>query len=831
MYYELDKFKNEFLAMTKMLLLRVIGNHISRMLICFIFFILAFFTLYESESWTNACASTRGDSTNLREIANSKELFKIDEIDVRGPRKIEKEAILDKIRSRKGMILDSDTLRDDIQTIYRMKYFESVEAHHEIRNGKNYLVWVLKERPIIKSITYVGADDLGKDDFKDKVKSKEFSILDVNTVKADVAEIKKIYEEKGYYLASVDYELKRINDENVDLIFKIKEYDKIRVKKITILGNRAFKDTEIKEIMKTREESLLSGLSDSGNFRDFDFETDIERVKYFYKTKGYLQINVSRPIVTVSEDKRWLFISFRVTEGPKFDVNKIFFEGELLFSDQEMRDKMVLKEGETYSEDTMQKDLRMLTELYQDEGYAFANVIRTLQIVPGENKVDIHFSFEKGKIVHFGKITVHGNTQTRDKVIRRELLIREGAKFSGSSLRKSKENINRLGFFDPEQIIFNQVAVKGHDDVLDIDISVKEKSTGEFRFGAGYSTASAGFIQTSIMKHNFRGLGQDLSATVNWAKNEREYDLGFTEPYLFDTLWTAGGDLYLSKNELYKEQEGYVDNKKGFDARLGYPIMEYARLFLIYKLDYKKIDLVYNDGLAVNPLIDTSIENGPASSLSLRLEYDRRDNRWDPTGGFYGSLGFGYTGVGGSKIWSRSDLDLRYFKAVVSDLVFRSRIQSSQIYERSGHPVPYSEKFTLGGPKTLRGFDYGAVGPSTTLVAKDYRGQIIYSDKEKTKPLLSTYNLGGLFSIVGSIELEYPLVKEAGVKLATFVDTGNIFNHWIGENGNYRMRTDWGFGIRWFSPVGPLRFEWGFPLDRKPGEAPNSFQFDIGQVF
>ena len=385
----------------------------------------------------------------LDDLGKRVDLFKIDTIEIRGLKKVEKEAILERILSKPDMVLDNYLLKKDLEKIYSMKYFDQVEAHDEKINGKNALVFVVKEKPIVTKIEYLGNDGISDDDLKGQIKTKAFTILDTNQIKADVALLLKHYEDKGYYLASVDYELKKVNDENVTLQFNIKEFDKVKVKKVNFLGNLAFKDEELKSILQTQEDSLFSFFSGSGNFKELNFQSDIERLKYFYRMKGYLQINVGVPEITVSEDKKWVFITIKLTEGPEFSVNKISFQGELLFSDPEMREKLNLKEDDTYSEESLRKDIQKLTEMYQDEGYAFANVIRNLNIVPGENKVDVEFSFEKGKIASFGRVTVKGNNKSRDKVVRRELLIKEGQRYHGTNLRLSKENVQRLGFFEP----------------------------------------------------------------------------------------------------------------------------------------------------------------------------------------------------------------------------------------------------------------------------------------------------------------------------------------------------------------------------------------------
>ncbi|MBF0297760.1 MAG: outer membrane protein assembly factor BamA [Oligoflexia bacterium] len=763
------------------------------------------------QSTLNAPASVYSSEEEYL-IKLTKNFFRIDDIEVRGNKKIEKEAILEKVHSKKGVILDNKMLRDDIESIYKMKYFENVEAHHEMRDKKNVLVFVIKERPIIKSISFSGNSELSTEDIKEKVKSKEFSILDINSIKNDVSELKKFYEEKGYYLVSVDYEIKKTTEENVEVVFKIKEFEKVKVKKITVLGNRAFSDNEIKEIMRTREESIISFMTDYGNFKEFDFETDIERIKYFYKTKGYLQVNLGKPLITVSEDKRWLFITFKINEGPQFSVNKIFYDGDMLFPEDTLKEKTSLKESDIYSEETLRKDIQILSELYQDEGYAFANVIRNLDIVPGENKVDVRFSFEKGKIAYFGKIIMKGNTETRDKVIRRELLVREGMKFSGSALRKSRENVKRLGFFDAESVVLNTVTVKDRDDLLNLEISVKERGTGQIQVGAGYSTASQAFFQASISKKNFRGLGQDLSFTLNFAKRSQEYRFGFVEPYLFDSQWTGGGDIFYRKDIDLNDTYSF---EKGFDLRIGYPIFDYTRLYLVYSFIEKKITDI------TDPTVDIDKENGIASSVKTLLEYDRRNDRWDPSGGFFGRLSYEYVGIGGDKFWSSTELDVRYYKSVIEDLILRTRMLAAQLYERNKKEVPSGDRLYLGGARTLRGYEAKDVGPFKRAKARN----AVEDEAERKWPL------GGLFSLLGTVEFEYPLVREAGLKGAVFTDAGNVYDSYIGKKGDYSLRYDWGFGFRWFSPIGLLRFEFAYPIRKKEKERSSQFYFDIGQVF
>ncbi len=740
------------------------------------------------------------------EIGPRVRYFKISNVEIQGLKKVEKEAVLDKLRSRKDLVLTNQILFEDIKTIYDLKYFESVEAHQE----GNKLIFKVVEKPIVAKIIFQGNDEVDKDDLSEGLKTREYSILDVNSIQADVRKMEKTYEEKGFYLANVSYEVKRVNNENVHLIYHISEYDKVRVKKITFLGLTAFAPEEVQSIMETREESLFSFLSGSGNFKELNFKTDIERIKYFYSTKGYLQVNVAVPEVTVSEDKKWVFITVKIKEGPKFDVRDVYFQGELLFTEDELREKTKLRAGEVYSEELLRKDIQALTESYQDLGYAFANVIRNIQLVPGENKVDVQYSFEKGKLAKFGRISITGNSKTRDKVVRRELKIQEGGKYSGTGLRESKENVNRLGFFEPGSVIFNTVSSPGQDDVLDVEISVKEKSTGQISLGAGYSTATGGFFQASISQNNFRGLGQQLSFSTNIAKEQQNFSLSFTEPYFMDSKWTLGGEVFRTVDT---QLDSYDYKKYGFAARIGYPIFEYTRLFTTYKLETTELTEIKD------PTVDEN-EDGVTSSIRLAVVKDKRNNRFEPTDGYYWNIATEYAGLGGDKEWWKNEIDLRYFYPVWNDLVFRSRFYTGKI-EDEGVPVPRNEKFSLGGARNLRGYDIEDIGPKETVTYDD-------DNDPGTPDVTETFNTGAPFTIFTTLEFEHPLAKEAGLKFVTFFDAGTAKK----LEDIDKIYMDYGFGFRWFSPIGVLRFEWGIPINPDPDmNAGTKFHFDIGQLF
>jgi outer membrane protein insertion porin family len=749
-------------------------------------------------------------------------LFRVDSVIVEGNRRVEEEAIKQKIYVRVGDHVDNYTLKDDIQRIYGMKYFQEVEAYKRTQAGKEILVIKVKEKAVVSDIKFRGNSEVKDDDLLAVLSLKKFNILDINSIKADLKALQKLYEDKGFFLAVVDYRLVQLENDQVELIYDIQELDKVKIKKVSFLGNKFFSDAQLKDIMLTKEDSLFSFISDSSSFKEVQFQRDVEVLKYFYKTKGHLQINVGTPEVTISEDKKWVFITIKVTEGPSFTVNSVRYEGDLLFDEEKFRESTELKENLTYSEEILQNDIRNLTELYQDEGYAFANVLRTLETIPGENKVDIIFSFEKGKLADFGKITVKGNSKTRDKVVRRELTIEEGKRFSGSELRKSRENVNRLGFFEPGSVIFNTSSPPGRDDVLDVEIVVKERNTGQISLGAGYSTNDKGFFQASVAENNFLGRGQRLEVESSLGSRNQNYSVSFTEPYLFDTKWTGGAELFYQADN---RQNDYRLLSKGSALRLGHPVAEYTRLFLTHKLDKRKLQD------ANEQLINLALENGLTSSVALTLQRDKRDNIMEPSNGYFWSIGSEFAGVGGNREWLRYEADLRFYKKIWGDLVLRYRFMGEKLDYVNDQAIPYSVLLSLGGSRNMRGYGVNRVGPIQERFTR--RNLAIPVDRNNA----STYdrvnfNERGRLSMFSTVEFEHPLAKEAGLKWVVFADAGNVYKNRIGDSSGPTLLYDYGFGIRWFSPIGILRFEFGYPINpRNQEENRQQFYFDLGQIF
>ncbi len=733
-------------------------------------------------------------------------------VQVDGLKRIEKDAVIGKLTSQVGKKLSAESVRKDIESVFAMGFFEDISIFSQDAEAGGVAVQVLvKELPVIAEIEFAGNEQIKTEDLREVIKLKEWSILNVNKVKEDIAALQKHYEDKGYYLARISHSIQPLKPDEVKLVFRVEDFDKIEIKKISFLNNKRFTDRELKNVLQeTREGGTFSGGGASSSFKEMGFKQDLQRLTYWYLEHGYVKFKHESPIVTVSEDKRWLYISIYVDEGEQYSMGSTEFSGDLLFEKSELADGLTLASGEKFSISKRNSDIQRLTEKYQDLGYAFVNVIPRMAIQDETRTVDIDYSFEKGNPVYFGEIRISGNTKTHDKVIRRELRVIEGELYSGSKLRISRENVERLGFFAPGEVLFNTQPRKDQPDVLDVEISIKERSTGTITLGAGYGTVQKFFFTTQVSEINMAGRGQSISLSANYSADRltRSVNLGFTDPYAFDTRWSAGFDLFAIN---FPIPNRYLTRKLGFDLRAGHWLSDYSQFFVTYK----------NEGLRItqvrDPEIDTSTDDGVLSSVVFSYVRDLRNNRFETTAGNYQSASLETAGIavlGGDKQFFKLAFNNRYYRRLVGDLVFRNSIEFGRLFQAGDRDVPNAERYFLGGPNNLKGYDFFSIGPTRVTSTG------------------SRVPVGGKVQMLGLFELEYPLIKEAGLKTVVFYDAGNSFLNFPGTDSEpFTLRTDAGFGLRWFSPIGPLRFEWGFPFKPRPGESTTVFQFFIGPPF
>lgn len=754
-------------------------------------------------------------------------------LEIQGARKIEKDAILAKLKLKESEIYSeqklADQVKEDIRSVFSLGYFYNVEVLKEaVASGLKIIVKVT-EKPSIGEIIFEGNVDLKTDELTEALPMKAYEILNNAKIRDSVEKLQKLYEDKGFFLAKIETQIEDIKkDESVRLRFVIKENDKVRVQKITFLGNQKLKDSYLKSRLGTTEGGFFSFISSSGAYKQDTFDRDMQIIRYLYLNDGYVKVQVDRPQVYVTPDKKNIYITIRVEEGDQYDVGEVDFAGDLLFTREELFEAININKNKVFAYETLQKDLGDLQAKYGDLGYAFANVIPRMRTNDKDKKVDITFEFDKGNKVYFGRFNVVGNTKTRDKVVRRELKVREGELYNETRKRESIERIQRLGFFD--EVNFKTSTTPEKPDIMNVDIVVKERNTGSIQLGAGYGSATGFSLNGSVNQSNFLGKGQILGAGLNLSRDGNYYNFNFTEPYFMDTEWRVGFDLYQSNNS---GRSSYKETTTGFAVRLGHPIGEDLVGSIRYKYDKTNLEAVYigNELQTDYDLFPLDTASGETSSVTGILEYDKRNDRFSPSKGVYASTSLEYAGVGGQLKYTKGNATFKYFKKLFWEVVWRNNLSYSFVGPLDGNPPPFNVLYQLGGPYSLRGYRFYTVG-KTKFSQRAYNlisqlpSSALLSEDEKRERASTT--VGGTKQALYQMEFEFPLIAEAGIKGVTFYDVGAAEDQLDDSN----LYSDVGFGFRWFSPIGPLRFEWGFPL-RRTNKSPDAmvFDFSIGSPF
>jgi outer membrane protein insertion porin family len=738
----------------------------------------------------------------------------IEKIQVEGRRRIEEDAILEKMSLKPGMQATPEKVRADIKNIFSLGYFEDIRFEQD---GGTLKVKV-RERPVVVEIKYEGSEEFEPKDLEEATGLKPFNVLNLDKIHQAQAAIAKKYEEKGYYLARAIPEMQPVNGrpEEIKLIFRVEENDKVIVRRIFFLGNQVFSAGDLKKIMTTSEGHVFSWASGGGTYREAAFERDLAGLAFFYGNEGYIEAKFGKPRVTLSQDRRYVDIFIDVTEGQKFFLGSTEFKGDLLFPTEELQSSFEMKKGDVFSTGKLQEQILKLTDKYGDQGYAFANVIPRTRVRAGKQIVDLTIDIEKGEKVYWGKINVTGNTKTHDKVIRRELLFFEGELYNATKRKKSLDRVKRLGFFGND-VNFLTSTPEGTTNILDVEIKVSEKPSGTLMVQAGYGNAIGFTFGAQITQNNLFGLGQQLSFQTNITQgHSKTFNLSFTDPKVFDSEYLLGTDLYIQENDIGGRFTSYSQRLLGGDVRVGREIFEDLNAYLMYKYEkYKLKD-------PINPDIYTNPEKDPASlisSMTATLTYDKRNNRLDPTGGYYLSASSEFAGLGG-RTFQKYSLQTRYYHRLFGDLTFRSRVEYGLLTNAfNDDTVPDTERYVLGGIFSLRGYPASSVGPSKTLVNTrdlDNNGNPRY----KTP---FPFTVGGTQKLLTNQELEFPLIPDADIRIAFFFDAGNAWDSFSATSP--ALLGDYGWGIRWYSPLGPLRFEWGYPLTT------NETKRDLGAEF
>ncbi|MBM4375117.1 MAG: outer membrane protein assembly factor BamA [Deltaproteobacteria bacterium] len=755
---------------------------------------------------------------------------------------------------RPGRPFEPRGMTADVRDIWDSGNFDDVEVDLSATTDEVTLRLLVRERPSIKEFKFKGNAALSEDDLTEVLKSelKIGSIFKASEARRAVQKLRDKYAEEGRFLAEVDFEVAPLRDNQVNVVFKVNEHEKVTVRRMTFLGNHGIPDEELREVTQTGRIGLLS-FGSGGPFRQDMFERDVLVLQSYYYDKGYLTVNVSAPRVMLTPDRSGIDIVVPIDEGPRFKVRKIdIFEldadgkrSEPLLGKQRLREMIRARPGEYFNRAELIKDVSDIQVQYRDKGYAFVDVKPDPIPYPDQELADLRIAIKRGRAVKFGTIEIRGNTKTRDKVVRRELEISEGMLFSETLLERSRERINRLGYFERVDI-----STEASDDpaYVNINIEVTERPTGTFQVGAGFSSIESFIATAQIQQANLFGRGQSLSLMAQISGLRQLIDVRFTEPYLLDTLVNAQVNVF----DQLRVFAGFSLNSRGGSVSVGYPLMgPELGASLTYTLKNDVVDTrtsstFFGTASAASVFQRLPLANlftdGLTSSIRPTLTYDTRNNRLFPTSGVYiqASSELALAQFGSANEFVRNHLTARFYYPVTSKITLKLNSDSGLVTSPSNEGVPLFARYFLGGIFDLRGYRLRTVGPRLPLKTTLDENATSYTNGAV---------IGGNLQYFQNLELEFTILEAVGLRGVLFTDLGNswnledtyckaapaapfkVSNPCFTPSDLLNVRTSWGFGLRWFSPLGPLRFEWGFPFKPLPYEETNVFEFTIGNFF
>lgn len=719
-------------------------------------------------------------------------------VEIKGNKKISSDTIMSKLQSRAGVPFSKNLVQEDIKKLHGIGYFDDIRVEIEAFEGGVRLIYTFIEKPSIVSIDFQGNKKLETKDIKEKITLTTGAVANITLITDNAEKIVLYYQSEGYWLAKVIPVISKVSDDSVALTYQITEGPKVTVGKISIEGNKAVSDRDIKKVMDTKTWWLFSFITSSGLYKEDQIRSDIMKIKDLYQSRGYIYAAVSEPGVILSADRKDLYITIYISEGEQYKAGEVKVQGNTIFSDDELHKHIQTASGEIFNRTTLRNDIDKIIDLYMDRGYARADINPLVDVKREDKVADITFSITEGGIFKIGRIDVTGNTKTRDKVIRREMRLDEGDIFNKSLLKRSYQRINNLNYFESVDI---KPAMQAETQLMDIDINVEEKMTGMLSIGGGYSSVDKAMVMGEITQTNLFGRGLHLKFKVDFSARRSNYNISLHDPWFMDKPVSASIGLY-------NEQVDYTDyDKQATGGYLGFgkELSEYVGGNIRYKLE--EVELT-NMSDTASSLVRDQEGSTVTSSISPSIWRDTRDNYIDPSTGSKNALYITVAGLGGDNYFFKGMVDSLWFYPVIWDTTFSIRGRYGYATGFNDRELPLYERYYVGGINTIRGLAFGDGGP-------------VNAEGEK---------IGGTSELLFNFEYIFPLMKELKVKGVLFFDYGSAFDssYSLSERN---MRKTAGAGVRWLSPFGPLRLEWGFNLEPKTNEGDDKLEFSIGGFF
>jgi outer membrane protein insertion porin family len=725
-------------------------------------------------------------------------------IEVEGTKVLEKDVVLMRLKTQKGDIYDPKAVNKEVKDIYELGYFDDVQVKvDELPDGVR-LTFVVKEKPRISAISVLGTDAKDQDDVLEVMSTRAGAVLNPKVLADDLGKIKEMYRKDGYYKADATYKLESSDATQARLDIVVNEGPKLYIKKISIEGAKELDSGDLKKQLSLAERGFLSWVTGSGVLKEELLLRDAAAIEAYYSNRGFIEVKVGQPDVAFEDDG--IVITFKVEEGRRFKIGGITFSGDILEDTDKLLAVTKLDDVKTDKEyidrSVLREDSQALTEYYSNYGYAYADTNYFLSVNATSLTADVNYEIHKKQKVYIRRVSIEGNDKTRDNVIRRQLRLLDGDLFNGKMLKRSNQRVAGTGYFEASEVT---PAPTGNEGEVDLKVKVKEKATGQISAGVGYSSLARVYFAAAVEENNLFGKGYHVSLSGQWSGRATQYVLSFTNPNYNDTPLAVGGDVYTRREDL----DYYHKETVGGKARFGYPVGEYTTLNWSYRLDRYNIYEVDSD--AAHDIRDIE-GNNISSAATVGASRDTTDRRINPSKGSIYGVSMEYAGglLMGDDEFVKYIADTSQYFPLWWEHIFHWHLRAGYVMPNGdAGEVPVFERFYLGGINSVRGYTSGRISPYDTATGD---------------------RVGGNKMGFTNFEYLFPLFKEAGLMGVTFFDAGEVWAD--GEDVDTDLKKSVGAGLRWYSPVGPLRFEYGYALDEVRNQGgKGKFEFSVGQFF
>lgn len=760
------------------------------------------------------------DATTLAAAPADVEQVTINRILVRGNQRIDQTTVLSYLPIQPGDTIDRSVLDVAVRTLTRTGLFADVQLGVQA-NGD--LVVEIVENPIINQVVFEGNGSIAETKLREEVTLKPRGIYTRAHVQEDVGKIVELYRLSGHISATVTPKLVQLEQNRVDVVFEINEGPETGVRAITFLGNEAFSDNDLREVMVTKQSQWWRLFSKNDNYDPNRLDYDREQLRKFYTNRGYYDFRVLSAVGELSPDDSAFGVTMTVDEGPRYNFGeiKVTTESDRLNTDL-LAQLVPIHSGDLYQADKIESSVDALTFAAGSAGYAFVEIDPTYKANPETNTVDVTFAMKEGQRVYVDRINVIGNTRTLDNVIRREMMLSEGDAFNRTLLERSRNNLRGLGFFKDVTV---EEARGSAPDRSVVNVTVQEQPTGELSVGAGFSSVDSFVVNLGITERNFRGRGQNVVARVEWGSLRQQIDFRFTEPKFLGRDLRAGFDAFHSRYDL-SQYSSYDYRSTGGGVRLSYPLNGYTLFSTRYFLKADEIIVPTGycgvAGSGSNALCD-QVGSYINSSAGYTLLVDRRNDPVRPTRGWTGSLRQDLAGIGGDVNYVKTEADMSAYWGITPEWVVSASASAGYVSGWGGDPIRINDRFFKGG-NSFRGFETAGIGP---------------------RDLTTRDALGGNFYAVGTLELTLPngLPEQYGIKTSLFADVGTLGlldnRYRVNSLGvrdaniadDLSLRASAGISIHWKSPMGPIKFDLSQIIGKQEYDKTETFRFSTSTQF